>query len=89
MNKTFLSKVLLRAKLTWIFIALSPIFLFLIFTFQNSSQAQFKLLALAALVYFLVAIGHHLKDQSLKFEIVVEYFLIALLSLIILQGFLS
>lgn len=75
-------------NLTWIFIILSPLFVALIFIFRHSSSAQFKLLFLAAFLYLALAIGHHYKDKSLTFEILIEYILIALFALIVIQSFL-
>lgn len=48
---------------------------------QNLS---FKLLAFAALLYLIFALLHHHRDKSLKFEIIIEYVLLAALAFIII-----
>lgn len=45
-----------------------------------------KILIIGILVYFIWALVHHKRNKSLTFPILVEYLLIALLSVVILMG---
>lgn len=45
-----------------------------------------KILIMGVLVYFIWALTHHRRNKSLTFPILVEYLLIALLSVVILMG---
>lgn len=72
----------------WILVFILTIFALLVVVFRFSKQSVFLLLLLAACIYFVIAIIHHIRDKTLKLEILLEYILIAVLSLIILQSFL-
>lgn len=77
-----------KINLTGVFIGMFLVFAGLIVKSNHSAKTTFSLLVLAACCYFLLAVVHHLKDKNLRLEIIVEYFLIALLALIIFQGLL-
>lgn len=63
-----------------------PFLMLLVLGYKFSSKLIFLTLCLSAIIYLVTAILHHLKDKSLNLEIIIEYFLIAFLALVILQG---
>lgn len=67
----------------------APLFVLALFLFRYSTQAQFGVLIVAAVVYLGTAVLHHRKDKTLTFEIIIEYVLIAALALLMIQSFLS
>lgn len=73
-------------NLIWIFVFTVPLFIAGIIVSPYSPQLQFMLLTIASLIYFSLAMIHHHRNKSLKIEIIVEYFLIAMLCLIIVQS---
>lgn len=77
---------LLKLDLSLIIILSLPIFILIILVSKSFPKITFLMVSLAVLLYLVVAIFHHLKDKSLKLEIVIEYILIAALALIIFQG---
>lgn len=82
MRRFFLKKL----NLIWILALSTPAFFVALFIFRFSSTIQFRIFTLAALVYLGVALLHHYKDKTLTLEIIIEYILIAVLALLILQG---
>lgn len=62
------------------------IFALLVVIFRFSKQSVFLILLLAACTYLVIAIIHHIRDKTLKLEILLEYIFIAVLALIILQS---
>lgn len=70
----------------WILTISSPIFILAFILFRFSPGLQFQILILAALVYFAVALLHHYRERTLTLEIIIEYILIAVLALLVLQG---
>ncbi len=79
-------KKIAEINLLWIFIFTVPLFIGAIIVSPYSPKLQFMILTIAALIYFSLAMVHHHKDKSLNLEIIVEYFLIAAISLIIVQS---
>ncbi len=77
-----------RLNFFWILMALTPVFIGLIVFFRYNPLIEFQILSLASLCYLMSAILHHLKDKTLKLEVMVEYILIAGLVLIVLQSLL-
>lgn len=84
MNLTRLKKI----NLIWVWLVTVPIFIWG-FLFGNlTNPFKFFLLIIAASFYLLMTIVHHYLEKSLNLEIVVEYVLIAILSVIILYSLL-
>lgn len=54
--------------------------------FQGYPDKQFLIGVLTSFLYFLWGIGNHLVEDDLHIKIVIEYFLIALLSIFLLRG---
>jgi hypothetical protein len=77
---------LAEINLMWLFIFTVPLFIGAIIVSPYSPKLQFMILSLAAMVYFCLALLHHHKDKSLNVEVILEYFLIAALSLLIVQS---
>lgn len=75
-------------NMIWLLLFTTPIFALVVIFLRFSPKYQMLTLVLAALIYLVVVILHHLKDNSLSLEIMVEYFLIAALALIIFQSIL-
>lgn len=75
-------------NLTWALLLSAPVFIYGLFIHRYSPKNVFAILSLAALLYLLVALSHHLKDRTLTLEVWVEYLLIAALALVIIQGLL-
>lgn len=79
-------KHLKKFSLMWILIISAPIFIWGMYHFRYFPALQFQLLTLAALIYVVLALIHHLRDKYLTLEVVIEYILIAALTLIVLQS---
>jgi hypothetical protein len=62
--------------------------LILLVKYNNLPQIQFLIATILIMLYLLWAILHHHNDKTLRVEVMVEYVLTALLSLIILYGIL-
>jgi hypothetical protein len=62
--------------------------LILLVKYNNLPQIQFLIATTLIMLYLLWAILHHHSDKTLSFEVVIEYVLTALLSLVILYGIL-
>jgi len=71
---------------TWILILSIPVFGILLIIFRFSPEKQFQVLITASVVYVATAILHHFQDKTLTMEIIIEYMLIAVLALLLLQG---
>lgn len=80
------TKTLRKINLTWVLFFSVPLFLIIFLRYRHSPYLIFLLLTLATLIYLLVSLLHHLKDKTIRTEVILEYFLIALLALIIFQG---
>ncbi|MBI4037251.1 hypothetical protein HY385_02410 [Candidatus Daviesbacteria bacterium] len=72
-------------KIAWFFIILAPFFIVALLLTDLPAK-RFQILILAALVYLLLTLLHHLKDKTLSWGVVIEYLLIAALALVISQG---
>lgn len=83
-----LTKIITKMGFFWILFALTPIFLGLVFAYRYSPVIEFQILSLAAFCYLITAIFHHIKDKTLRVEVMIEYILIAVLALIVLQSWL-
>lgn len=84
MNKSLIKKI----SLMWVLILSIPIFIFLLITFRFSQERQFYIFITASILYVATAILHHFQDKTLTTEIIIEYILIAVLALLLLQGLL-
>lgn len=71
----------------WFFLSI-PVFLITLFWLRFSPQKQFMIFFIATAVYLIFALIHHFREKTLILEIVVEYILIAILALIVVQSFL-
>ncbi|MFH0937203.1 MAG: hypothetical protein V1808_02835 [Candidatus Daviesbacteria bacterium] len=69
-----------------VLVLITPILIIILFLLRFTPQAQFQILLVSALIYLSLAILHHYKDRTLTLEIIIEYILIAILALLILQG---
>lgn len=78
-------KKLYRHLVNYIFIPIAAAFLLLLFIFHDQPIMQFQLVIIFAFIYVTSALLHHYNNKSLTFEIIIEYILIAVLSLIILE----
>lgn len=84
MDKTLIKKI----SPVWILILSIPVFVGLLIIFRFSSQKQMQVLIAASILYVATAILHHFQDKTLTKEIIMEYILIAVLALLLLQGLL-
>lgn len=78
---------LTKLNLIWVFVFSIPLFAFTLFFYRFVPKMQFFVFLAAALLYLAVALFHHFRQKSLTLEIIIEYILMAVLALIILQGF--
>lgn len=75
-----------RFSLLLILVFSTPVFLLALWYFRGHPSLQFQVLTIAALIYVILALLHHLKSKYLTLEILIEYILIAALALVILQS---
>lgn len=80
------SKLFKSLNYTLFFYLSLPFLMLIVLGYKFSSKLIFLTVCLSAIIYLITAILHHIKDKSLKLEIIIEYFLIAILALIILQS---
>ncbi len=73
-------------NLSYFYMPVALIILGVFYIFRNQPKLQFQLVVIAAIIYVILALLHHLKDKSLTLEIIIEYILMAALVIIILQG---
>jgi len=81
--KTILKKIHRHSVVLFLMItalAIGGVFIF------DSSRLQFQILTVLAITYLSWALLHHSLDKSLTLEIMIEYVLTALLTIIILYG---
>lgn len=79
-------KKLLKLNVSHSYLPLAIVFLGLIYISKDNPKIQLQVVIAAAISYVAIALLHHHIDKSLTFEIIIEYILIAVLALIILQG---
>ena len=79
----------LKIMTNHLFIPLVLGLLALIFLFRGNSLVQFELVVIGVMFYLVTALVHHHLDKSLTVEATLEYILIAVLVLIVLQGVLN
>lgn len=78
----------LKINVMWVLILSVPLFMGLLIIFRFSPERQLQILLAASIVYVLTATLHHFQDKTLTMEIIIEYILIAVLALLLLQGLL-
>jgi len=79
----------LKFEIYHLLVPVSVVLLGFLVVLRNQTRLQFEVMLGAALVYLGLSFAHHHNDKSLTIEVMLEYILIAALSLIILQQFLS
>lgn len=77
-----------KISVMWILILSIPFFMGLLIIFRFSPERQMQIFISASIVYVFTAILHHFQDKTLTMEIIIEYILIAVLALLLLQGLL-
>lgn len=70
----------------WGFIVSIPFFLIALFWFRFAPTIQFIIFSIATCFYLIFALIHHFKQKTLILEIVIEYVLIAILALVVVQS---
>lgn len=75
-----------KLDLSHLSLPLGLIFLGLLVWERGNSVVEFELVIVASIFYLSLAFIHHHFDKTLTFEVIIEYILIDLLALIILQG---
>ncbi len=76
----------MKITLSHFYLPLAIIFLGLLYLFRSNSLYQVELIIASSIAYITIALLHHHLDKSLTLEIIIEYILIAILVVIILQG---
>lgn len=76
----------MRMSLSYLYMPLVLVFLISLYFFRASAIYQVEVIIGAAITYVTIALLHHHLDKSLTLEIIIEYILIAILVVIILQG---
>lgn len=82
MTKNLLKKL----NLGLLFISALPVFAIAIYWFRFSPIGVFIIFSTATAFYLMIALIHHFREKTLIFEIVIEYVLIAILALLILES---
>lgn len=85
---TTLKGYIKKIELPHLFAVISLFVVVALIVFRDISFLQVLIAAIAVFLYIIIAFLHHLVDKSLTFEVIIEYILIAVLVLMILQGFL-
>lgn len=80
--RLFISKL----DLIWTFAGSMPFFIIALFLFRFNPAIQFIIFSVATIFYLIIAIIHHFRQKTLVLEVVIEYILIAVLALIIIQS---
>lgn len=75
-----------KIDLTWLFLASIPLFLVAFFWFRFAPTTEFIIFSIATAFYLMIALIHHFRHKTLILEIVIEYILIAILALVIMQS---
>lgn len=81
MNKTT------KFEFTHLYLPVAVISAIFIILFRGQNKLQVDTLVASAFIYMGIVLAHHQKDKSLTIEVLLEYILIAALSLLILQQF--
>lgn len=78
----------LKIGLHQLFVPIALICILLIYILRGNTLLQFEVVVIAGLAYLSIALVHHHFNKSLTLELIIEYILIAILALVILQGLL-
>lgn len=73
-------------NLSLLFALTIPIFIVALYWFRFSPVTEFIIFSIAAVVYLIMALVHHFRHKTLILEIVIEYILIAILALVVIQS---
>lgn len=73
-------------NLRLLFIITIPLFLIALYWFRFSPITEFVIFSIAAIIYLVMALIHHFRAKTLILEIVIEYILIAILALVVIQS---
>lgn len=68
------------------YIPLALAFLVVMYYFRDNRNLQIQIVILSAIIYVSLALLHHRLDKSLTPKTMIEYILLGLLILILLQG---
>lgn len=85
-------KILLKKHLRHInhlYLPVSLVIIGLSFLLRGDPQIQLNLLIMAVFLYLSFSFIHHFLDKSLTLEVIIEYILIAWLSIVLLIGLLG
>lgn len=86
MRKVFFHFFKKKKNIIYVILPLSVVFIAASFLLRKNTNIQIEIIFLAAFVYISLAFLHHYFDKSLNLETIIDYILIALLSVIILTG---
>lgn len=75
-----------KLDLMWVFVISIPMFLIALFWFRFSPNIEFIIFFVATCFYLILALIHHFRQKTLILEIVIEYILIAILALVVIQS---
>ena len=75
----------LKYSIMNVMVILSPVFLLGIYYFRSMPYLQMQVISMAAITYLSLAVIHHLKDKSLHMDLILEYVLIAILILVLVN----
>lgn len=73
-------------NLSLLFALTIPVFLIALYWFRFSPVTEFVIFFIATVVYLIMALVHHFRTKTLVLEIVIEYILIAILALVVIQS---
>ncbi|MDD2822925.1 MAG: hypothetical protein PHQ59_02475 [Candidatus Daviesbacteria bacterium] len=79
-------KFIKKIDLSWLFLITTPIFVIALFWFRFTPSVEFIIFFIATCFYLTLALIHHFYQKTLILEIVIEYILISVLALIIIQS---
>lgn len=68
------------------YVPLALVFLVIMYYFKDNRKMQIQIVVVAAIIYVSLALIHHRLDKSLTPKTIIEYILLAVLIVILLQG---
>jgi hypothetical protein len=86
--KQISKEILYKMNLTWLFLISTPVFIFFLYLNRFSPEHIMIILFLATALYLFCVLIHHFRDKTLSLEIMIEYVLIAILALVVVQSLL-
>jgi hypothetical protein len=75
-----------KINLTKLFAVTIPIFIIALYWFRFSANIEFIIFSIATFIYLIMALIHHFREKTFILEIVIEYILIAILALVVIQS---